>query len=188
MSMTARRLMVAVVGDASLDQSDPKIELARDVGRLLVDTGCRVVTGGLGGVMAAAMEGARTSSKYADGDTIGILPGYDPNEASAAADIVIATGINLGRNLIVANSDGVIVIGGGAGTLSEVALAWQMRRPVVALLAVGWSAELGSVRLDARCRQSDVDGDQIYRAILPSEAVGLIVDLMPRYPKRMRNV
>jgi hypothetical protein len=57
--------------------------------------------------MAAAMDGAHTSARYADGDTIAILPGHDPNEASSSADIVLATGMNLARNLIVANSDGV---------------------------------------------------------------------------------
>ncbi|MBM3853942.1 MAG: acyl-CoA synthetase, partial [Verrucomicrobia bacterium] len=97
------------------------------MGRLLVDHGCRVVTGGLGGIMAAAMEGARQSTKYREGDTIAVLPGHDPAEAAESADIVLATGMSLGRNIVVANADGLIAIGGGAGTLSEIALAWQLR-------------------------------------------------------------
>lgn len=188
MSTPARRLLVAVVGDSNLGRNDPKISLARDVGRLLVDAGCRVVTGGLGGVMAAAMDGARTSAKYADGDTIAILPGHDPNEASFSADIVLATGMNLARNLIVANSDGLIAIGGGAGTLSEIALAWQMRRPVVALVVDGWSKKLGASRIDDRVRQADVEDDQVFTASTPADAVKLVVELMPRYVKRMRVV
>ena len=188
MSTTARRPLVAVVGDSNLDQNDPKIEIARDVGRLLVDSECRVVTGGLGGVMAAAMDGAHTSARYADGDTIAILPGYDPNEASSSADIVLATGMNLARNLIVANCDGVIAIGGGAGTLSEIALAWQMRRPVVALDVDGWSKKLGASRIDGRVRQADVKDDQVHAVSSPADAVRLIVDLIPRYAKRMRVV
>lgn len=188
MSTTARRLLVAVVGDSSLDQNDQKVDLAREVGRLLVDSGCRVVTGGLGGVMAAAMDGARTSARYANGDTIAILPGHDPNDASSSADIVLATGMNLARNLIVANSDGVIAIGGGAGTLSEIALAWQMRRPVVALVVDGWSKRLGASRIDGRVRQADVVDDQVYAASTPADAVTLVAELMPRYGKRMRVV
>lgn len=187
-STTGRRLLVAVVGDSNLGQNDPKIEIARDVGRLLVDSGYRVVTGGLGGVMAAAMDGARTSARYADGDTIAILPGYDPNEASSSADIVLATGMNLARNLIVANCDGVIAIGGGAGTLSEIALAWQMRRPVVALAVDGWSKKLGASRIDGRVRQADVEDDQVHAASTPSDAVTMIAEIMPRYMKRMRQV
>ncbi len=188
MSTTARRLLVAVVGDSKLGQNDPKIEIARGVGRLLVDSGYRVVTGGLGGVMAAAMDGARTSAKYADGDTIAILPGYDPNEASSSADIVLATGMNLARNLIVANSDGVIAIGGGAGTLSEMALAWQMRRPLVALAVDGWSKKLCASRIDERVRQPDLEDDQVYAASTPAEAVSMIAELMPRHMRRMRQV
>lgn len=188
MSTSVRRRLVAVVGDSNLGQDDQKLALAREVGRLLIDGGFRVVTGGLGGVMAATMDGARTSAKYADGDTIGILPGHDPNDAASSADIVIATGMNLARNLIVANSDGLIAIGGGAGTLSEIALAWQMRRPVVALAVDGWSKRLGASRIDARVRQSDMENDQVYAATTSAEAVQLITDLMPRYTKRMRHV
>ncbi|MBX7132882.1 MAG: LOG family protein [Fimbriimonadaceae bacterium] len=188
MNNTVRRRLVAVVGNSHLGQDDPKIALAQEVGRLLVDSGYRVVTGGLGGVMAGAMEGARTSSKYAEGDTIGILPGYDPNEASPSADIVLATGMNLARNLIVANSDGLIVIGGGAGTLSEIALAWQMRRPIVALSADGWGNRLCESRIDDRIRQTDLADDQVYAAVSPAAAVQLITELMPRYAKRMRYV
>lgn len=188
MSTTARKRLVAVIGDSNLGQDDPKLALAREVGRLLVDSGCRVVTGGLGGVMAAAMDGARTSAKYADGDTIGILPGYDPNEAASSADIVIATGMNLARNLIVANSEGLIAIGGGAGTLSEIALAWQMRRPLVALAVNGWSKKLGASRIDGRVRHTDVDDDQVHAASTPMDAVRMINELMPQYMRRMRFV
>lgn len=177
-----------MVGDANLGQDDPKIAVAREVGRLLVDSGCRVVTGGLGGVMAAAMEGARSSLKYAEGDTIGILPGHDPNDAAPSADIVIATGMSLARNIVVANADGLVAIGGGAGTLSEIALAWQLRRPIVALAVEGWSKRLGASRIDGRVRQSDVADDQVYAAGTAADAVRLIIDLMPRYTKRMRQV
>lgn len=188
MSTPARRLLVAVVGDSNLAQDDPKIALAREVGRLLVDGGCRVVTGGLGGVMAAAMEGAHLSMKYTSGDTIGILPGHDPNEAASSADIVLATGMSLARNIIVANADGLVAIGGGAGTLSEIALAWQMRRPVVALDADGWSKRLGASRIDSRVRQSDLEDDQVHPASTAAEAVRLIIELIPKYTKRIRHV
>ncbi len=188
MSAPVRKQLVAVVGDSHLAQDDPKAAVAREVGRLLVDAGCRVVTGGLGGVMAAAMEGARTSSRYTDGDTIGILPGFDPTEASSSADIVLATGLNLARNLIVANSDGLIAIGGGAGTLSEIALAWQMRRPIVAIPADGWSQRIGRCRIDSRVRQAHVDDDQVHSVDSPLDAVRLITALIPRYAKRSRFV
>lgn len=186
MKSPARRPLVAVIGNAKLDPGDPKVALAQEVGRLLVESGCRVVTGGLGGVMAAAMHGAKSASNAADGDTIAVLPSYDPADADPAADIVLATGMNIGRNIIVANADAVIAIGGGAGTLSEIAIAWQLRRPVIALASDGWSKKLSAVRVDERQRQPDLSEDQIYPAKTPSEAVKKAVELMPLYPKRAR--
>lgn len=188
MSVQARRPMVAVVGDSNLEPGDERVQSARDVGRLLVDHGCRVVTGGLGGIMAAAMEGARQSTKYREGDTIAVLPGHDPAEAAESADIVLATGMSLGRNIVVANADGLIAIGGGAGTLSEIALAWQLRRPIVALEADGWSRKLCACRIDERARQADVPDDQVHAASTPPDAVRLILELLPKYTKRMRHV
>jgi uncharacterized protein (TIGR00725 family) len=186
--MRTRRHVVAVVGDSELQAGDAKIEVARQVGRLLVDARCRVATGGLGGVMAAAMEGARQSAKYVEGDTIAVLPGHDPSEASESADIVLATGLSLARNIVLANSDAVVAVGGGAGTLSEIALAWQLRRPVVALSVDGWSGKLGAVRIDARQRQPEVPDDQVYVADTAAQAVTLVLQLIPRYAKRMRRV
>ena len=188
MTVRARRPMVAVVGDSNLEPTDERVRMAREVGCFLVDHGCRVITGGLGGVMAAAMEGARQSTKYHEGDTVGVLPGHDPSEAAEAADIVLATGMSLGRNVVVANADGLIAIGGGAGTLSEIALAWQLRRPIVALDADGWSRKLCACRIDERTRQADLADDQVHAATTPADAVRRMLGLLPKYTKRMRYV
>ena len=184
MKSDPRRPMVAVIGNAKLDPGDPKVALAQEVGRLLVEAGCRVLTGGLGGVMAAAMQGAKKAHCSKEGDTIAVLPSYDPSDADKAADIVLATGMNIARNIIVANADAVIAIGGGAGTLSEIAIAWQLRRPDIALAAEGWSEKLQGSRLDDRTRQPGLDDDQIHAAGSPAEAVQKALRLMPQYPKR----
>lgn len=184
MTRKPRRPMIAVIGNAKLDPADPKVALAKEVGRLLVGSGCRVLTGGLGGVMAAAMQGAKSDPTSAEGDTVAVLPSYDPSDADEAADIVLATGMNIARNIIVANADAVIAIGGGAGTLSEIAIAWQLRRPVVALAAEGWSAKLGASRIDDRTRQPDLENDQIHAASTPADAVQMALRLIPQHPKR----
>jgi hypothetical protein len=67
-------------------------------------------------------------------------------------------------------------------------MAWQMRRPVVALAADGWSKRLGASRIDGRVRQTDVEDDQIHAAGTAADAVRLILELIPRYTKRMRHV
>jgi uncharacterized protein (TIGR00725 family) len=106
-------------------------DAAEEVGRLLAERGCTVVTGGLGEVMAAAHRGA----KAAGGTTIAILPGEDRRTANPWADHVVVTGIGHARNLAVAASgDAVIAVGGSYGTIAEMALALRLGRRVVALV------------------------------------------------------
>ena len=121
--MKARQ--VAVVG------SGPgRVAEAEEVGRLLAERGCTVVTGGLGEVMAAAHRGA----KAAGGTTIAILPGEAHGEANPWADHVVVTGIGHARNLAVAASGhAVIAVGGSYGTLTEIGFALRLGRPVVQL-------------------------------------------------------
>ena len=103
---------------------------AEEVGRLLAERGCVVVTGGLDEVMAAAHRGA----KGAGGTTLAILPGESREAVNPWADLVVVTGIGHARNLAVAASgDALIAVGGSYGTLAEMAFALRLGRPVVAL-------------------------------------------------------
>jgi uncharacterized protein (TIGR00725 family) len=105
-------------------------ELASRVGRLLAEAGAVMLCGGLGGVMEAASEGAAS----AGGTVVGILPGADRAEANPHLTVALATGLGEARNIALVNSaDGVIAIGRGWGTLSEIALAMRRGRPVAAL-------------------------------------------------------
>jgi hypothetical protein len=118
-------MQVSVIGSGAEWES-----AAEEVGRLLAERGCTVVTGGLGEVMAAAHRGA----KAAGGTTIAILPGEDRSAANQWADHVVVTGIGHARNLAVAASgDAVIAVGGSYGTIAEIALALRLGRTVVAL-------------------------------------------------------
>ena len=103
---------------------------AEEVGRLLAERGCVVVTGGLDEVMAAAHRGA----KRAGGTTIAILPGETHGAANPWADHVVVTGIGHARNLAVAASGhAVIAVGGSYGTIAEMAFALRLGRVVVSL-------------------------------------------------------
>jgi uncharacterized protein (TIGR00725 family) len=121
---------VAVVGpDEGATPHD--VAAAGEVGRLLAAAGDVVYTGGLGGVMAAATEGAAS----AGGLTVALLPGTERSVSSAT--VVIATGLGELRNgLLVRSVDAVIAVGGSWGTLSEIALARRTGVPVVCL--GGW--------------------------------------------------
>jgi uncharacterized protein (TIGR00725 family) len=120
-----RALQVSVVGSGPQHE-----ERAEEVGRLLAERGCVVVTGGHDEVMAAAARGA----KSAGGTTIGILPGERRSDANEWIDHVVLTGIGHGRNLAVAaTGDAVIAVGGSWGTLAEIAFASLLGRPTVIL-------------------------------------------------------
>lgn len=183
-----RRPMVAVIGDASTDPFGAKAAAARQVGALIIERRWRLVTGGMGGIMKEASAGARASVAWVDGDIIGIAPGSDPAAANPFVDVVIATGMDHLRNSIVAHSDAIIVIGGGAGTLSEIALAWIYRRPIVALPHEGWGSRLAGQKIDSRRRYDDIPDDQIWAAQSPIEAVQMVEKLMPRYNKRSHGI
>lgn len=170
----SRRPAIAVIGDASVQPGSLAYDAAQTIGMLAVDHGFRIVTGGLRGVMEAACRGAHDSAAYREGDTIGILPQDDPTHANPWVDIAIATGMNHTRNALVANADAVVAVGGGAGTLSEIAFAWTLRRLVVALDVPGWGSRLSGAPLDQRSRYPDIPDDQVYWAADPAAAIALI--------------
>jgi uncharacterized protein (TIGR00725 family) len=100
------------------------------VGRELGGRGAVLVCGGLGGVMEAACRGA----KEAGGTTVGILPGMDRAAANPYVDVAVPTGLGEARNaLVVRAADALVAVGGGYGTLSEIALALKAGKRVVGL-------------------------------------------------------
>jgi uncharacterized protein (TIGR00725 family) len=119
---------VAIIGARACD--DEISEIAGLMGSLLAENGYTIICGGLGGVMEAVCKGAKSK----DGKTIGILPGNNPSEANPYIDVSIATGMGVSRNLIIIRSAvAVLAISGGYGTLSELAFALQLEKPVIGL-------------------------------------------------------
>jgi len=122
------KAIIAVIGGGTCTPAEATA--AEQTGRLLAQHGAIVVCGGLGGVMEAAAKGAKANG----GTTVGILPGANPAAANAYIDIPLATGLGEMRNfLIVRTAHALIAIGGGVGTLSELALAQRIGKPVVGL-------------------------------------------------------
>ena len=124
----SRAVHISVIGSSG---PDADLEtLAEEIGRLLGEAGVVLVCGGRDGVMEAASRGARS----AGGEVLAILPDDDPAKASDNATHVVATGAGFTRNLAVAASgQAVIAVGGKWGTLSEIAYARSLGKPVFTL-------------------------------------------------------
>ncbi len=148
------RKQIGVIGAGSCPRE--VYELARKVGREIARRGHVLICGGLGGVMEAACKGA----KEMGGMTVGILPGAQRETANPWVDIAIATDMGHARNVIIVHSsDGLIAVSGGPGTLSEIAIALKVGKPVVALKS--WSLE-----------------GKVPQANSPQEAVRMLLEAM----------
>lgn len=176
-----RRYTIAVIGDARVSPGGKKDLLAEQIGRKLVDEGYRILTGGMDGVMKAAHRGARSSENWRDGLCIGLLKGSDPSAANPYVDIVIPTAMGHVRNMVVAQSDAVVAIGGGAGTLTEMAFAWIHNRLIIGTNCDGWSRKLAGQRIDERKRYRNIPEDQVFYADSAKTVANLLKHWLPGY-------
>jgi uncharacterized protein (TIGR00725 family) len=134
------RTVIGVMGPAACD--DETAALANAVGRGVAERGAVLLTGGRTGVMEAASRGARD----AGGLTVGILPGAGAADSppNPHVEVALYTGLGEARNWVnVCAADALIAIGGGFGTLSEIALALKARKPLV--LLASWRFEMDGV-------------------------------------------
>jgi len=132
--MRARIAVIGLDGPLSLEVA----KMAETVGVGIARAGCILICGGRGGIMEAAARGA----KDAGGTTVGILPSFDKAEANPYIDIAITTGMGYTRNsLVVGSADAVIALAGSTGTLSEMAMALNFKKPVIAVKGSGGTAD-----------------------------------------------
>ncbi|HXY87177.1 MAG TPA: TIGR00725 family protein [Candidatus Acidoferrales bacterium] len=129
------KMQIGIIGSTECSSQIAKI--AERTGFLIARSGSILICGGRTGVMEAASKGA----KAAGGITVGVLPGSSKEEANSYTDITIVTEMGHARNAIIArSSDCIIGIAGGYGTLSEIALALKMGKPVITL-ASQWAID-----------------------------------------------
>jgi uncharacterized protein (TIGR00725 family) len=132
---------IGVIGPS--DATAAERETAYAVGREIALAGAVLVCGGRGGVMEAAARGASEAPVEPAATVVGILPGRDRAAANPFVTIALATGLGELRNAVIASSsDGLIAIGGNAGTLIEIGFALEQGRTVVSL--GGWTVRDGA--------------------------------------------
>ena len=145
--------MTLYVGVAGASQPEASLVAAAELlGRRLAEAGAVIVCGGGPGVMAAVCHGGQ----QAGGTTVGLLPGLDRHSGNPHLTVALPTGLDQGRNLLLVRaSDALVAVGGGFGTLSEVALALRTGVPVVGLAT--WSLALGGRPVDAFPMAADAE-------------------------------
>jgi len=147
--------MFIQIGVIGAGQCSKEIEqLAEEVGKEIARNKATLVCGGLGGVMEASAKGA----KQEGGNTVGILPGVSFEDANPFIDIPIVTGLSHARNvLVVRSSHALIAIEGGYGTLSEIAIALKIGKPVVGLRTWKISEEIITVETPQEAVKKAID-------------------------------
>jgi uncharacterized protein (TIGR00725 family) len=152
-----KELYVAVVGPSA--GTPAELAIGEAVGRLVAEAGAVLVCGGMGGVMEAAAGGAMN----AGGKTVGILPTSSRLEGNPYLTVAVATGMGEARNaIVVRTADVVIAVHGEFGTLSEIALALKIGRPVVGLGT--WELRKAGEPVDAIVRATSAQ-DAVAKAL-----------------------
>ena len=167
----AKKRQILVIGNNTNGCTPEHEKIAYDIGSEIAKSGSVLITGGLGGIMTAASHGSHDSN----GLSIGIIPQDDASLANEYCDIVIPTGMGLTRDFLNAlSADGIIIVGGGSGTLSETCAAYMHKKPMVAIRNLQSSVDQYiDGYLDHR------ENVKIIGVDTPQEAVSKILELIP---------
>jgi uncharacterized protein (TIGR00725 family) len=166
----SKKIQILVIGHNTNGCTEEHSKTAYETGSEIAKTGHVLISGGLGGVMEAACHGAHDSNGF----TVGIIPQADASMANEYCDVVIPTGMGLTRDFLTAlSADGIIIIGGGSGTLSEICAAYMHKKPMVAIRNMnGVTAQFIDNYLDHRQNIKIVGVDT------PKQAVDKILELI----------
>lgn len=173
-----KKLQISIVGSAGNEeyptrnnQREKIYKMAEEIGKILARKGIILITGGKSGIMESASRG----TKSAGGMTIGIIAGKERLKSNTFTDAEIVTGMDGGGDatVLALSCDGIIAIGGGAGTLQKLSIAYRNKKPVVALdTGYGWSSKLAGSFLDER------KNEKFFSAKTPKQAVNLLLKII----------
>lgn len=172
-----KKLQIGIIGSAGWEEYPKKkpqkkaYKIAYELGKLVALKNAVLICGGKGGVMEEACRGAKENG----GMTVGVVSGNRRGQANIYVDVEITSGMTncAEEALIVSMSDGLIAIGGGAGTLQEIAIAYRNKKPIIAITGVnGWANKVANTYLDER------NLIKINAAKSPNDAIKLLLKLI----------
>lgn len=173
------KLQIGVIGSAGWEEYPDKkpskkiFELAYQTGKLIAQKNAILICGGKGGIMEEACRGAKEKG----GITAGIVSGNIRNQVNKYIDVEVVSGtINCGEeSIIISMCDGIIAIGGGSGTLQEIATAYRNKKPIVAIKGSGgWTDKVAGEYLDER------ELIKIEIAYTPEKALKLLLEKLDK--------
>ncbi|HUS93571.1 MAG TPA: LOG family protein [Patescibacteria group bacterium] len=173
--------VISVFGSHAPQPGSVDYESGREVGRRLAEAGYAVATGGYGGIMAAASQGAAEAGGVAIGITSRQVEKSRPVELNRWVQIETRYETLLERvEHLVKHNQGIIVMPGGIGTLSELALAWSLiqvkeirLRPLI-LLGQMWADTMGAFSNPEYVAEKHIA--LIYQVWTPAEAVDVLLE------------
>jgi len=174
------RPLIAVIGDSWTAPGSDTYELAYWLGYTLNCQRYRIITGSEGGIMEAVARGAFISPYYRDGDVNRVIGGYGSSSATHTSDVCMATSREMSGDLITPDSDAVIAMGGGTGTLTQLARAWALNKLIIGYKVRGWSGRVADRPMDLRRRFENMPDDQVYGVCSEKEVLEKL-ELLSRY-------
>lgn len=165
-----RKLQIGVMGStADLKYSKNLEKLAEKLGYWIAKNETTLIFGAEKDYNSLSTSACR-GAKKAGGTTIGITYNRGLNIFEKEnVDVVISTGLERGggrETALVLSCDGIIALGGGSGTLTEIAIAYQANIPIVVIKNTGgWSDKLAGQYLDKRKRIKIEEADTAEKAV-----------------------
>lgn len=186
-TINKRKYQIGVMGSAAdLKYSQTIESLALETGKLIAQGGNITVYGAekdYDSLSTAAARGAKQNGGITVGVTYG--KGKDIWDQEGNTDVLICSGLERGggREFVLVNScDGIIAISGGSGTLTEMAIAYQLNIPIVVITGTeGWADKMAGQYFDGRQRM------KVEPAANPQEAVEKILKLIEEYEFKKQN-
>jgi uncharacterized protein (TIGR00730 family) len=154
---------ITVFGGSRVEPDSEEYVAAHELGRALAQRGFGVVTGGYNGVMEAVSRGAKEVGGHVVGVTVDVIARNFERTPNAYLDQELKTAALLERiDKLVELGAGYVVLPGGAGTLAELGIVWNLallgalaEKPLV-VVGSGWRRVLATMIEELHTLDSDL--------------------------------